>query len=288
MTNELQKQNEAEWAAIEGVLVQGDLSKLSFQQRVIYYNKTCESMGLNPLTKPFDYITLNGKMTLYARKDATEQLRSLKGISIYKMEKERTEDGVYVVTAYARDSKGREDTSIGAITIGGLKGDALANAYMKAETKAKRRVTLSLSGLGLLDESEIESIKGVVYEDDSNKKPVIQKSHESISHMPYERTIERNALKPDTEEPSCWTAIMPEDALEVASPEKVMELESLFKLYDVSQVIIDRGIKKAGFQELYELSPEDVDKWMDYLKVKHAKDEKVIAREILTNTDVEM
>lgn len=283
MTNELQKQNEAEWAAIESVLVQGDLSKLSSQQRVTYYNKTCESMGLNPLTKPFDYITLNGKMTLYARKDATEQLRSLKGISIYKMEKERTEDGVYVVTVYARDSKGREDTSIGAVTIGGLKGDALANAYMKAETKAKRRVTLSLSGLGLLDETEIESIKGAIYEDDSGKKTVIQKSH-----VPYESTIELHTLKPDTEEPSCWTAIMPEDALEVASPEKVVELEALFKLYDVSQVTIDRGVKKAGFQELYELSPEDVDKWMDYLKVKHANDERVIAREILANTDVEM
>jgi hypothetical protein len=33
---------------------------------------------------------------------------------------------------------------------------------MKAETKAKRRVTLSISGLGFLDESEIETIKDAV------------------------------------------------------------------------------------------------------------------------------
>src|SRR5690606_24912460 len=34
----------------------------------------------------------------------------------------------------------------------------LANAYMKAETKAKRRVTLSICGLGWLDETETETI----------------------------------------------------------------------------------------------------------------------------------
>jgi len=39
-----------------------------------------------------------------------------------------------------------------------LKPDDRAHAVMKAETKAKRRVTLSLIGLGWLDESEIESI----------------------------------------------------------------------------------------------------------------------------------
>ena len=35
---------------------------------------------------------------------------------------------------------------------------ALANAIMKTETKAKRRATLSICGLGFLDESEIETI----------------------------------------------------------------------------------------------------------------------------------
>jgi hypothetical protein len=44
--------------------------------------------------------------------------------------------------------------------VGHLKGDALANALMRAETKAKRRVTLSLAGLGWLDETEIVTIPG--------------------------------------------------------------------------------------------------------------------------------
>ena len=47
---------------------------------------------------------------------------------------------------------------IGAVNIAGLKGEAYANAIMKAETKAKRRATLDLLGLGVLDESEADSI----------------------------------------------------------------------------------------------------------------------------------
>ena len=144
-------------SVIETVLVGGDLSKLTSTQRTSYYKAVCDSVGLNPLTKPFDYITLNGRLTLYARKDATDQLRAMHNVSIIKLERERLE-GIYTVTAYAtRD--GRQDSSIGAVNIEGIKGDALANALMKAETKAKRRVTLSLCGLGMLDETELETIQ---------------------------------------------------------------------------------------------------------------------------------
>jgi hypothetical protein len=66
----------------------------------------------------------------------------------------------YVVTARAAFPDGRHDESIGAVPIAGLKGESRSNAMMKAETKAKRRVTLSLVGLSTLDESEVDSIPG--------------------------------------------------------------------------------------------------------------------------------
>jgi len=143
---------------IEAVIAKGDLSQLTPQERVAYYKATCESLGLNPMTNPFAYITLNGKLTLYARKDATDQLRKSQGVSITKLERERLE-GIYLVTATAAID-GRQDSAIGAVNIEGLKGDALANAMMKAETKAKRRVTLSICGLGWTDETAIETIPG--------------------------------------------------------------------------------------------------------------------------------
>ena len=69
-------------STIEKVLVGGDLSKLTPEERLTYYKRVCESLGLNPLTRPFDYITLGGKLILYARRDAAEQLRDRRRISI--------------------------------------------------------------------------------------------------------------------------------------------------------------------------------------------------------------
>lgn len=139
---------------LEKVVIEGNLAVLTPQERVGYYARVCESLGLNPLTRPFEYITLNGKLTLYPRKDATDQLRQINAISIDRLERERDADMVEV-TAYGHDRRGRTDSAIGAVSVTGLKGEALANAIMKAETKAKRRLTLSLAGLGWLDESEV-------------------------------------------------------------------------------------------------------------------------------------
>jgi hypothetical protein len=170
-----------ELGGVERALIQGDLSKLNEVDRLKLYNKTCESLGLNPLTKPFEYVELDKKLTLYARKDCTDQLRTIKGISINKLEA-RFEHNLYIVTAYATDRDGRTDVATAAVSLTKedgtweynnqtnkkffkkngkilqLEGDALANAIMKCETKAKRRVTLSLAGLGFIDESEIETI----------------------------------------------------------------------------------------------------------------------------------
>lgn len=142
---------------MESVIIKGDLSKLSPEERSRYYMHVCKSVGLNPLTKPFEYISLNGKLTLYALRACTDQLRAIHKVSVESLE-ESERDGVFIVTAKMRNGEGRTDMAKGAVTIGSLKGDALANQIMKAETKAKRRATLSLCGLGFLDETEIETI----------------------------------------------------------------------------------------------------------------------------------
>lgn len=147
--------------ALEAALVQGDLSKLSAEHRVMYYNRVCESLGLNPLTRPFDYITLNGKLTLYAKRDATDQLRKIHNINIEIVSQEKIGD-LYVVSVKGTDVNRRFDSEIGVVDLKGLAGDKLANAMMKAVTKAKRRVTLSLAGLGMLDETEAETIPTAV------------------------------------------------------------------------------------------------------------------------------
>src|SRR5512143_310603 len=113
------EQDITERSAAEIVLIHGDLSVLTARQRVDYYGKVCESVGLNPLTQPFQYIILNNKLTLYARKDATDQLRKIHGISVSKLERDLTGD-VYSVTAYGHDKDNRIDSSIGAVWVKGL------------------------------------------------------------------------------------------------------------------------------------------------------------------------
>jgi hypothetical protein len=142
---------------MEKLLVHGDLRQLTPHQRVQYYLKVCESLGLNPYTKPFEYIVLGGRLTLYATRNAADQLRKIHGISIRVVE-EREWEGLYLVRVQAVDRAGRADEEVGVVNLAGLQGDARANAVMKALTKAKRRVTLSICGLGWLDETEVESV----------------------------------------------------------------------------------------------------------------------------------
>lgn len=143
---------------ISKLALRGDLSGLTPEQKVIYYMKFCEHLHLDPVTRPFDILDIRGKQVLYAHKGATDQLRKNNGVSVTDIKKEQVND-IYVVTVIGQDRSGRTDASTGAVNLRGLEGDDLANAIMKAETKAKRRLTLSLCGLGMLDETEVETIR---------------------------------------------------------------------------------------------------------------------------------
>ena len=144
---------------IERALVSGDVSGLNAEQRAQLYWQTCESLGLNPLTQPFGFLTLNGKLRFYALKGATDQLRALHKISLEVMNMKMERD-LFLVHVRAKTPDGRVDEDVGFAVVGSLKGEALGNAQLKAVSKAKRRVTLSICGLGMLDETEVASIPG--------------------------------------------------------------------------------------------------------------------------------
>jgi hypothetical protein len=177
--------------AVEAVVYAGDLSKLAPADRVKYYAAVCASLGLNPLTKPFGYLQMKApgrggtQLVLYAFKSCTDQLRARDRISVKVTDRMLLKEaGVYRVVAQARTPDGREDEDVGVVALekpGGkwekrrdgdgdffkpdgtmkpLTGEELANALMKAETKAKRRVTLAICGLGhFRDETELPEDK---------------------------------------------------------------------------------------------------------------------------------
>lgn len=150
--------------ALARILTRGDLTALSEEDRASYYLAVCNACELNPASRPFDFISVRGKTgprtILYATKAATEQLRKRDRVSL-TIVSQKEEGGLYVVTVEAATPDGRKDTDVGAVAFGAganaLQGEDRANAVMKAMTKAKRRATLSICGLGMLDESEVES-----------------------------------------------------------------------------------------------------------------------------------
>lgn len=148
-------------------LAENNLAGLTEEQRIGYLRQICLDMGLNPLTMPISFYATKdraGRVTLkpYVRKDGTEQFRKLYSVSIQITDRHLGPDDVYTVTARATLPSGRHDEDTGAVSLKGLDPDSRANAVKKAITQAKRRVTLSIIGLGFLDESEIEDVAGAV------------------------------------------------------------------------------------------------------------------------------
>lgn len=151
------------------LLLEGNLQQMTVQQRASYAWRLAKAYGLNPLTKPFDFITLdNGKVGLYTNRGAADQIREQKQYSselIYSgpllLGEEKVKEIYQVILKMVDPKTQRFEYATGCINIGlpgnqGLmKGEALANAIMKCWTKAHRRGTLAMAGLGLPDESEV-------------------------------------------------------------------------------------------------------------------------------------
>jgi hypothetical protein len=148
---------------VESLVLRGDLSGLDPAQRARHYVRVCESLGLNPDAQPFAYLRLNGKEILYATRGATDQLAAIHRITREIIDGPKVMDlaGTKVVmcAAKATHPNGRTETSIATLPFSDP-----TNVLMKAETKAKRRVTMSILGLALLDEMELETIPAAVQE----------------------------------------------------------------------------------------------------------------------------
>lgn len=148
---------------IESIVTRGDVSALNPSERARFYVQMCETLGLNPAAQPFAFLRLNGKEVLYATRGATDQLAAIHRLNREIIEGPKVIDlaGTKLVYAVCRAThpNGRVETATATVPL----VDPV-NVLMKCETKAKRRATLSILGLGLLDEMEIETIPANVQE----------------------------------------------------------------------------------------------------------------------------
>jgi hypothetical protein len=235
--------------AILAKVVDGDLSMLTKSQRLSYYKMICDRLGISPHSRPFEYLLHRGKITLYAKRDCTDQLRNLRGISISIIKEHYdAEYQLYTVWARAVDRDGRQEESCGVVCLtnaqGVLKGEARANAIMTAETKARRRATLSLCGLGWSDEAEIASIPGAktLKEEDIEEKST---QHTQISSILGAKTskIEEKSTQHTQDE-------------QKITQQQATDLAELLALCDSSyrQNVLDLLKKRFGVVDLGELT----------------------------------
>ena len=148
---------------IESIVLRGDLSGLGPTERARFYTQMCEGLGLNPHAQPFAFLRLNGKEVLYATRGATDQLAAIHKLNREIVDGPKVIDlaGTKLVYAVCRAThpNGRVETATATVPL----VDPV-NVLMKCETKAKRRATLSILGLGVLDEMELETIPSNIQE----------------------------------------------------------------------------------------------------------------------------
>lgn len=144
----------------ESLVVNGDLSLLTPEESTRHYLMVCQRLRLDPTTSPLLRITLNGRSILYPTRGATDQLAAAWGVDRNLTEKPHVVDtgaGKIIQASCVATWRGRTDESTGSVPVPAHGGEALCNALLKAETKCKRRATLSILGLGMLAEEEVES-----------------------------------------------------------------------------------------------------------------------------------
>lgn len=145
---------------VESLVLDGDLSQLNAGQRVAYYVHRCNALGIDPGEQPFDLISLNGKLKLYATKTCANALTRVNRLSI-EIKSTKFDGSLVIVEARAVAPDGRFADDMGVLDLDDRDHKRLGkpNAIMKAATKAKRRAVLALVGLGVLDVSEVDDIR---------------------------------------------------------------------------------------------------------------------------------
>lgn len=159
------------------VLMYGDLSSMTQKQKAEYLYKLAKKQGLDPISKPFDIIPLQGgKLTVYANKGAAAQLQAKHQLSVEEISAGfigKDENAIYQVkvkvtspgsvSSSTKDHPstyvpGRVSYNVGCASLFGLKAEMLSNKIMACHTKAIRRAVLVHCGLGFMDESELDSV----------------------------------------------------------------------------------------------------------------------------------
>lgn len=154
---------------VSSIILRGDLSGLSEAQLTEYMVYRSRASGLDPACQPFIVLEVDGKKQLYATKEAAAQLNQNRELSPEVSKEEwLLDNSVYKVTYKVKEG-GRTTEDCGAVALViyqkgtqskpgeyvKMSAAGIADAIMKAHTKAKRRTILSHCGIGTNDKDDV-------------------------------------------------------------------------------------------------------------------------------------
>ncbi len=250
---------------VESMVLRGDISALSPEERAKFYLQMCEALGLSAASQPLAVLRLNGKEILYPTRGATDQLAAIHRLNREIVDGPRVLDvcGTKMIYAVCRAThpNGRSETAVATVPA-----TDLLNALMKAETKAKRRATLSILGLGMLDETEIETIPAHV-----SRAPVAPPSREELAavQLPSNFVSAVAALEIPAEAVDLWIYWRDEPALKDSHDAKkaawsmlTARVEKLSNSSDSksSKVWLKRAIAEETARRMAPSAPADAER----------------------------
>lgn len=153
----------------------GDISNHTYSEKKAIIIQICNSLGLRYETNPIHIYKRHdvGGEFIYVTKEGCAQLRHIYNININNIYVPKIINNVLIVKASGENIYGRKSTELGSIFLSKeIKDEKLSWAILTATTKAKRRLTLCLSGLGLLADIEATELgEAIVFCEE--KKPII-------------------------------------------------------------------------------------------------------------------
>jgi hypothetical protein len=182
---------------IADFLITGNLASFSKEKQIELMVNICKEVGVSPILRPLQLINFQGKSIWYLSASGAEAIAAKLGIIIETLEeKELTDKCVAMIRVKGTLPNGRTDTATAYLSIGSanlkgevttLKGEAYANAMMKLESKARRRLIVRLAGLKdeyVPEESEIETKEMVV--------DALPEKNEKLEKLKKVKVIETN------------------------------------------------------------------------------------------------
>lgn len=182
-------------------LAQDDWTKASDELKARAIVARCQALGVDVRTAPFIFIRTNGGTKLYATAACIEQIAKRNSVTVVVTKRYETSAGLYVIEGYAETPDGRRTTDIAVIPLQGLRGEHLANAMMKAETKFHRRVVKKHCGLGSLPDAEEMMVEGGAFQE-ANPRGKYWNLHSTLG-LPHHESDENKALNYQA-----WSAIL--------------------------------------------------------------------------------